>query len=126
MVHIQMLGKNCPNLASLWLRSNYFQVAKGSRDELPEDMTANHLGFRNLRTLYFRVGEGELALTFVPTYVLSYILRNAVDLTELKIALRSYILFVVILGSTNHPLLVTPKITVCLKTFIYEKMCIDL
>ena len=27
----------------------------------------------------------------MPTYVLSYILRNAVDLTELKIALRSYI-----------------------------------
>ena len=99
MIHIQTLGKTCPNLVSLWLRSNHFQVAKGShfsgnggQDELPEDIPANHSGFTNLKTLYFRVGEGELALTFVPTYVLSYILRNAVDLTELIIALRSYVI----------------------------------
>ena len=92
MLHIQMLGKNCPNLASLWLRSNHFQVAKGSRDELPEDIPSNHNGFRKLKTLYFRVGEGELALTFVPEYVLSYILKNACDLTQLKIALRSYVI----------------------------------
>ncbi len=88
MVHIQMLGKNCPNLASLWLRSNHFQVTKYGRDELPEDLRPNEGCFRRLQTLYFRVGEGELALTFVPHYVLSYVLKNAQDLKELTVALR--------------------------------------
>lgn len=91
MIHIQMLGKNCPNLNSLWLRSNHFQVTKGGRDELPEEMPLNHAYFQRLKTLYFRVGEGELALSFVPPYVLNYILKNASELKELIIALRSYI-----------------------------------
>ena len=33
-----------------------------------------------------------MALTFVPDYVLSYILRNSIELTELTIALRSYVI----------------------------------
>lgn len=94
MIHIQTLGKNCPNLNSLWLRSNHFQVTgKGGRDKLPDDMQGNHGFFSKLRTLYFRVGEGELALTFVPPYVLPFMLRNAQSLKELKIALRSYIIY---------------------------------
>ena len=93
MVHIGTLGKHCPNLCSLWLRLNHFQVAKGCRDDLPEDFSSNHNYFTSLRTLYFRVGENELALSFVPHYVLPYILRNTGStLRVLKLALRSYII----------------------------------
>ena len=72
MLHIQMLGKNCPNLASLWLRSNHFQVAKGSRDELPEDIPSNHNGFRKLKKAleYFTEVKNYGSFLLVPLYVL--------------------------------------------------------
>ena len=91
MVHIKLLGETCPFLQSLWLRSNHFQVTKGGREEVPEEFIPNHSYFQHLKTLYFRVGEGELALSFVPNYVLHYLLRNAGrNLRELIIALRCY------------------------------------
>jgi hypothetical protein len=92
MVHINMIGQNCPSLQGLWLRSNHFQMAPASRDVLPEDMASPHRYFSNLKTLYFRVGEGELALTVLPHYVLPYILRNANGLKELIVAIRCYII----------------------------------
>ena len=92
MVHIKLLGQSCPYLRSLWLRSNHFQVTKGGRcEEVPEEFLPTHNYFKNLQTLYFRVGEGELALSFVPNYVLHYLLKNAgLGLRELIIALRCY------------------------------------
>ena len=89
MTHINVIAKNCPNLVSLWLRSNFFQISKGCQKTLPEDMPANHGYLKRLEVLYFRVGEGELSLSFVPEYVFHYILKNAKGLKELIIALRS-------------------------------------
>ena len=90
MVHIKLLGQCCPHLNSLWLRANHFQVTKGGRDDVPDEFKPDHHYFQFLEILYFRIGEGELALTFVPPYVLHYILKNAQKLQQLIIALRSY------------------------------------
>ena len=92
MTHINLLGKHCPHLESMWLRSNYFQVSKGCRESLPEDMPMNHCYFQNLKILFFRVGDSELALSFVPPYVFRYIVRNAKGLKELIVALRANVI----------------------------------
>ena len=88
MTHVNTLGKNCPNLLNLWLKSNFFQVSRGCREDLPEDMPMKHGFFKKLEILFFKVGEGELALNFVPPYVFHYIVRNTPRLKELTIALR--------------------------------------
>ena len=60
----------------------------------PTEFSGEHKYFQKLKTLYFRVGEGELSIVYLPSYVLPYILRNAADLKELIIAVRS--------SSINH------------------------
>ena len=46
----------------------------------------------NLTTLYLRVGEGELSVSSLPRHVLFYLLKNARDLRELIVAVRSNII----------------------------------
>ena len=93
MTHVNTLAKNCPNLVNLWLKSNFFQVSRGCREDLPEDMPMKHGYFQKLEILFFKVGEGELSLNFVPPYVFHYIVRNSSQrLKELTIALRSHII----------------------------------
>lgn len=89
MIHVNSLGKDCPNLTSLWLRSHYFNVFRGCHDELPKDLSMAHDYFKKLKVLYFRVGEGELSISNMPPYVLPFILKNSRDLNELILAVRS-------------------------------------
>ena len=43
----------------------------------------------HFQVFYLRVGEGELSVTYLPEYVLQYVLKNAQSLVELIIAVRS-------------------------------------
>ena len=95
---LRTVGENCPNISEFWCRSNFFTISSNgyqnieySTDSstLPPEVLQEHKYFQKLKTLYFRVGEGELSVVFLPSYVLQYILRNASDLKELIIAVRS-------------------------------------
>jgi len=78
------IAENCPGLTHLWSRSNHMMASY-------EDDFARkpHSYLLNLKTLYFRVGEGELSVSSMPEYVLFYLLKNAKDLRELIVATRS-------------------------------------
>ena len=96
MTTLKVVGENCPNIAEFWCRSNFFTISSAGYQALddennvpPIEYMGEHKYFQKLKTLYFRVGEGELSIVFLPSYVLPYILRNALDLKELIIAVRS-------------------------------------
>ena len=74
----------CLILRPLCFRSNHLMAPY---DEDISRKPHNHL--TNLKTLYFRVGEGELSVSSMPEYVLFYLLKNARDLRELIVATRS-------------------------------------
>lgn len=78
------VAENCPNLCQLWSRSNHLMAPY--EDDISKK---EHPHLKNLKVLYLRVGEGELSVTTIPEYVLFYLLRNAKNLTELLIAIRS-------------------------------------
>jgi len=84
MAMLVTIAENCPNLRQLWSRSNHLMAPYED-----ETLKKNHLYLTNLKVLYLRVGEGELSVTSIPEYVLPYLLRNAKELTELLIAIRS-------------------------------------
>jgi len=84
MAMLVSIAENCPNLRQLWSRSNHLMAPYED-----ETLKRNHSYLTNLKVLYLRVGEGELSVTSIPEYVLSYLLRNARELTELLIAIRS-------------------------------------
>ena len=93
---LKVVGENCPNLTEFWCRSNFFTLTSSGYENLeddsmspPPEFSSDHKYFQKLKTLYFRVGEGELSIVYLPFYVLYYILRNAKNLTELIIAVRS-------------------------------------
>ena len=78
------IAENCPGLSQLWSRSNHLTAP------WDEDIsTRSHTYLMNLKTLYLRVGEGELSVCSLPEYVLFYLLKNARDLRELIVAVRS-------------------------------------
>ena len=78
------IAENCPGLTALWSRSNHLMAP------YDEDLARKpHSYLINLKTLYFRVGEGELSVTSIPEYVLFYLLKNATGLRELIVAIRS-------------------------------------
>ena len=78
------IAESCPGLTHLWSRSNHIMAPYD--DEIHKK---HHKYLMNLKTLYLRVGEGELSVCSFPEYVLFYILRNARQLRELIIAIRS-------------------------------------
>lgn len=103
---LKVVGENCPNLTEFWCRSNFFTLISSGYENTneenmipPPEFTIDHKYFQKLKTLYFRVGEGELSIVYLPFYVLYYVLRNAVQLTELIIAVRS--------STVNHKNLTT-------------------
>ena len=103
---LKVVGENCPNLTEFWCRSNFFTLTSSGHEKSDEDnmlpppeFSNEHKYFHKLKTLYFRVGEGELSIVYLPFYVLYYILRNAANLTELMIAVRS--------STVNHNNIVT-------------------
>lgn len=78
------LAENCPGLTQLWSRSNHLMAP------YDDDIARRpHSHLLNLKTLYFRVGEGELSVSSIPEYILFYLLKNARDLRELIVAIRS-------------------------------------
>ena len=81
------IAENCPNLIQLWSRSNHLTAPW-------EDALSSqpHPHLMNLTTLYLRVGEGELSVSSLPKHVLFYLLKNARDLRELIVAVRSNII----------------------------------
>jgi len=84
MVMLSSIAENCPNLKQLWSRSNHLMAPY---DE--DSVITEHSFLNKLNVLYLRVGEGELSVTTIPEYVIPYLLRNAKDLTELILAVRS-------------------------------------
>ena len=78
------IAENCPGLTQLWSRSNHIMAPYD--DEIHKKP---HNFLMNLKTFYMRVGEGELSVCSFPEYVLFYLLRNANQLRELIIAIRS-------------------------------------
>ena len=78
------IAETCPGLSYLWSRSNHIMAPYD--DEIHKKP---HSHLMNLKTLYLRVGEGELSVCSFPEYVLFYLLRNARHLRELIIAVRS-------------------------------------
>jgi len=87
MAMLVSIAENCPNLRQLWSRSNHLMAPYED-----ETIKKNHSYLTNLKILYMRVGEGELSVTSIPEYVLPYLLRNAKELTELIIAIRSNVI----------------------------------
>jgi len=87
MAMLVTIAENCPNLRQLWSRSNHLMAPYED-----ETLKKNHTYLTNLKVLYLRVGEGELSVTSIPEYVLPYLLRNAKELTELLIAIRSHLI----------------------------------
>eukprot|EP00090_Calanus_glacialis_P047559 TRINITY_DN9938_c0_g1_i3.p1 TRINITY_DN9938_c0_g1~~TRINITY_DN9938_c0_g1_i3.p1 ORF type:complete len:181 (-),score=53.86 TRINITY_DN9938_c0_g1_i3:29-571(-) len=87
MAMLVTIAENCPNLRQLWSRSNHLMAPYED-----ESIKKNHSYLTNLKVLYLRVGEGELSVTSIPEYVLPYLLRNAKELTELIIAIRSNVI----------------------------------
>ena len=81
------IAENCPNLSHLWSRSNHLTAPW---DDCLSAQPHSHL--MNLNTLYLRVGEGELSVSSLPEHVLFYLLKNARDLRELIVAVRSNII----------------------------------
>ena len=78
------IAEQCPGLTQLWSRSNHLMAP------YDEDISRRpHSHLLHLKTLYFRVGEGELSVSSFPEYILPYLLKNARDLRELIIAVRS-------------------------------------
>ena len=78
------IAENCPGLSQLWSRSNHLMAP------YDDDIARRpHSHLLNLKTLYFRVGEGELSVSSIPEYILFYLLKNARDLRELIVAIRS-------------------------------------
>ena len=96
MTTLKTVGQNCPNIVEFWCRSNFFTISSAGYHNVddisslpPPEYCGEHKYFQKLKTLYFRVGEGELSIVFLPCYVLPYILRNSSQLKELIIAVRS-------------------------------------
>ena len=96
LITLKTVGENCPNITEFWCRSNFFTISSAGYQNTEEGTTLpppefpeQHKYFQKLKTLYFRVGEGELSIVFLPCYVLPYILRNASELKELIVAVRS-------------------------------------
>jgi len=87
MAMLVTIAENCPNLRQLWSRSNHLMAPYED-----ETIKKHHLYLTNLKVLYLRVGEGELSVTSIPEYVLPYLLRNAKELSELIIAIRSNVI----------------------------------
>ena len=89
MAMLVTIAESCPGLAQLWARCNHLTAPW----EVEEAVRRPHAHLTNLHTLYFRVGENELAVTSVPSYVLQYLLRNTGPrLRELIIAMRSSVI----------------------------------
>ena len=78
------IAENCPGLSQLWSRSNHLTAPW---DEDISNQPHSHL--MNLKTLYLRVGEGELSVSSLPEHILFYLLKNARGLRELIVAVRS-------------------------------------
>jgi len=102
MAMLVTIAETCPGLAQLWARCNHLTAPW----EVEEAVRRPHAHLTNLHTLYFRVGENELAVTSVPSYVLQYLLRNTGPrLRELIIAMRSSVItdqYICTLIENNH------------------------
>jgi len=87
MAMLVTIAENCPGLCQLWSRSNHL-MAPYEDDTIKK----SHSYLSNLKILYLRVGEGELSVTSIPEYVMPYLLRNAKELRELIVAIRSNVI----------------------------------
>jgi len=83
------VAETCPGLAQLWARCNHLLAPW----EEEEGVARAHQHLANLHTLYLRVGETELSVSTLPSYVLHYLLRNTGPrLRELILAVRSHVI----------------------------------
>jgi len=81
---IVAIAESCPGLSQLWLRSNHLTTPESTTP-----VSLQHGYLRNLRILYFRVGQDELQIQHLPEFILPYLLCNTKGLKELIIAVRT-------------------------------------
>lgn len=78
------IGENCQNLKQLWIKCNELLCN-------PEWIAPNsqRMVYRQLESLYVRIGENEDSECFLPANVLVYILRHSSGLKSLQLIFRS-------------------------------------